>query len=164
MVDPECEGTPQLICPQVVKGDKEAEKNLPKVMKDEIKSNSSGSKRPFSTMAYRSFSTSQRPRSVEGAFSSIVQPEIPPVLAPNSSPEALRDEAIRQQALAFVRTVTMKQRKIPGSNVKERYIDIVDQVTNLLMRHGQKAKAQRVCSGRFIAKKNLIVTARYNST
>lgn len=31
-----------------------------------------------------------------------------------------------------------------GSNVKKRYDPVVDQVTNLLMRHGRKSVAQRV--------------------
>jgi small subunit ribosomal protein S7 len=31
-----------------------------------------------------------------------------------------------------------------GSHVKHRYDPVVDQVTNLLMRHGQKSVAQRV--------------------
>jgi small subunit ribosomal protein S7 len=31
-----------------------------------------------------------------------------------------------------------------GSHVKRRYDAVVDQVTNLLMRHGEKSKAQRV--------------------
>lgn len=32
-----------------------------------------------------------------------------------------------------------------GSHVKHRYDPVVDQVTNLLMRHGEKSVAQRVC-------------------
>lgn len=31
-------------------------------------------------------------------------------------------------------------------HLKHRYDDVVEQVTNLLMRHGKKSAAQRVCS------------------
>ncbi|EOD50183.1 putative 30s ribosomal protein s7 protein [Neofusicoccum parvum UCRNP2] len=101
---------------EYVKGDKDAQKHLPQVMKDSLKA-SSGLKgsRSFSTSAIRreeQMALTQEPASVE--------------------PSA---EGVKFGVVPF---------PLPAENrLKGRYDPVVQQVTNLLMQHGKKSVAQR---------------------
>jgi small subunit ribosomal protein S7 len=108
---------------QIVKGDKEAQKNLPKVMQDAIKQ---GNKTP-APKGSRSYST-MTTRSNEGADMGLVDFEAASKLPVTPG---LKFEA-----------PTLPLPK--DGHVKHRYDPVVEQVTNLLMRHGKKSVAQRV--------------------
>ncbi|KAJ4397911.1 hypothetical protein N0V91_010603 [Didymella pomorum] len=113
------QGTP---VEDIVKGDKEAQKNLPKVMQDAIKQ---GNKTP-APKGSRSYST-MTTRSNEGADMGLVDFEAASKLPVTPG---LKFEA-----------PTLPLPK--DGHVKHRYDPVVDQVTNLLMRHGKKSVAQR---------------------
>lgn len=109
-----------------MKGDKEAQEKLPKVMKDQLKANPSSAPK-----GSRSYSTATTPaigaaEDLMGLFTFN-----PPPVAP--------DVPGTKYGLPSLPLP-------PGSHVKHRYDDIVTQVTNLLMRHGRKSVAQRVSS------------------
>ncbi|KAF3038239.1 hypothetical protein E8E11_005102 [Didymella keratinophila] len=113
------QGTP---VEDIVKGDKEAQKNLPKVMQDAIKQ---GNKTP-APKGSRSYST-MTTRSNEGADMGLVDFEAASKLPVTPG---LKFEA-----------PTLPLPK--DGHVKHRYDPVVEQVTNLLMRHGKKSVAQR---------------------
>ncbi|KAJ9635239.1 hypothetical protein H2199_008725 [Coniosporium tulheliwenetii] len=98
---------------EVVKGDKEAEKNLPKVMQQDMKASKPSSTRSYHTSARRLqdatliTQTSQAPSQPGVKFG---LPELP---MPRSA------------------------------NLHHRYDPVVEQVTNLMMRHGKLSVAQR---------------------
>ncbi|KAH7083105.1 ribosomal protein S7 domain-containing protein [Paraphoma chrysanthemicola] len=107
---------------EIVKGDKEAQEKLPKVMKDKLKA--AGNAAPKGSRSYSTMTT----RTGGG------------------------DEL--DMGLVDVQTIT-KQPATPGlkfempslplpkdGHVKHRYDPVVEQVTNLLMRHGKKSVAQ----------------------
>lgn len=110
------------IC-QVVKGDKEAQKNLPKVMQDALKK---GNKTPTPKGA-RSYST-MTTQSSQGMNMGLVDFEAASKLP---ATPGLKFEAP---------TLPLPQ----DGHLKHRYDPVVEQVTNLLMRHGKKSVAQRV--------------------
>ncbi|EKG13280.1 Ribosomal protein S7 [Macrophomina phaseolina MS6] len=112
---PEVEqGTP---VDEYVKGDKEAQKHLPQVMKDSLKAGSSGPK------GTRSFSTSAIRRQEQLA------------VAPDAASTELSAEGVKFGVVPF---------PLPAENrLKSRYDPVVQQVTNLLMQHGKKSVAQR---------------------
>ncbi|OJD40727.1 30s ribosomal protein s7 [Diplodia corticola] len=114
MPPPEVEqGTP---VDEYVKNDKEAQKHLPKVMRDSLK-NSSGAK------GSRSYSTSAVRRQEQTAVAS------GPVTTPMTA------EGVKFGLVPF---------PMPAENrLKSRYDPVVEQVTNLLMEHGKKSVAQR---------------------
>ncbi|KAJ4381494.1 hypothetical protein N0V86_002854 [Didymella sp. IMI 355093] len=113
------QGTP---IEDIVKGDKEAQKNLPKVMQDALKQ---GNKTP-APKGSRSYST-MTTRSNEGADMGLVDFEAASKLPVTPG---LKFEA-----------PTLPLPK--DGHVKHRYDPVVEQVTNLLMRHGKKSAAQR---------------------
>lgn len=107
-----------------MKGDKEAQKNLPKVMQDALKQ---GNKTP-APKGSRSYSTmTTRPNT--GLDMGLVDLEAASKLPLTPG---LKFEAP---------TLPLPQ----GNHVKHRYDPVVEQVTNLLMHHGKKGAAQRVC-------------------
>ncbi|KAF2643561.1 ribosomal protein S7 [Massarina eburnea CBS 473.64] len=107
---------------EIVKGDKEAQEKLPKVMKDAIKMESNST--PSGT---RSYSTMVTPTGGSGGFDMGLVNFDPP-----SAPTI--------PGLKF----DMPTLPLPkDGHVKHRYDPMVDQVTNLLMRHGKKSIAQR---------------------
>ncbi|KKY19406.1 putative 30s ribosomal protein s7 [Diplodia seriata] len=114
MPPPEMEqGTP---VDEYVKNDKEAQKHLPKVMRDSLK-NSSGPKgsRSYSTSAVR------RQEQME--------------MTPEPVSTELTAEGVKFGLVPF---------PMPAENrLKSRYDPVVEQVTNLLMQHGKKSVAQR---------------------
>ncbi|KAJ4984157.1 37S ribosomal protein S7, mitochondrial [Stagonosporopsis vannaccii] len=113
------QGTP---VEDIVKGDKEAQKNLPKVMQDALKQ---GAKTP-APKGSRSYST-MTTRSNSGLDLGLVDLEAASKLPVTPG---LKFEAP---------TLPLPQ----GNHVKHRYDPVVDQVTNLLMQHGKKGAAQR---------------------
>lgn len=117
------QGTP---VEEVVKGDKKAEEKLPKVMKDQLKSKTNAAPK-----GARSYSTTTTPVGGDSAFDmGLVSFTSPPATATPAVP-GLKYE--------------MPVLPLPkDGHVKHRYDPVVDQVTNLLMRHGKKSIAQRV--------------------
>ncbi|KAF2276926.1 30S ribosomal protein-like protein S7 [Westerdykella ornata] len=112
------QGTP---VEEVVKHDKALQDKLPKVMQDALKAKSSNSTPPGS----RSYSTTTVSRT--GGDLGIVDFSPPPT-------------ATDVPGTKFgLPSLPLPQ----GSHVKHRYDPVVDQVTNLLMRHGEKSVAQR---------------------
>ncbi|KAK7179778.1 hypothetical protein DPSP01_003252 [Paraphaeosphaeria sporulosa] len=115
------QGTP---VQDIVRGDKKAEEKLPKVMKEQLKSNASSAPK-----GSRSYSTSTTPiGGGSGAFDM--------GLMSMTSPPA--------EAVAPGLKFEMPVLPLPkDGHLKHRYDPVVDQVTNLLMRHGMKSVAQR---------------------
>lgn len=107
-----------------MKGDKEAMKNLPKVMQDAI---NQGNKTP-APKGSRSYST-MTTRPDEGTDMGLVD-----LKAASELPVT--------PGLKFEAPILPLPK---NSHVKHRYDPVVDQVTNLLMQHGKKSVAQRVC-------------------
>ena len=109
-----------------MKNDKEAQEKLPKVMRDALKNKASNS----APKGSRSYSTTTTPISGQQLDMGLVDfnpsktaPEIPGAKFPLPVLPLPREDRL-----------------------KERYEPLVDQVTNLLMRHGRKSVAQRVCA------------------
>lgn len=118
------QGTP---VQDIVKGDKQAEEKLPKIMRDQLKSKSNSAPK-----GSRSYSTTTTPIG-PGADAFNMG------LASFTSPPAAAAPTI--PGLKF----DMPVLPLPqDGHVKHRYDPVVDQVTNLLMRHGKKSVAQRV--------------------
>jgi len=98
---------------EIVKGDKEAQEKLPKVMKDKLKANATPPKgsRPYSTMATQTGSS------------------------------GLDMGLVDIQSTSTAATVSGLKFEMPtlplpkDGHVKHRYDPVVEQVTNLLMRH-----------------------------
>ena len=106
-----------------MRGDKEAQKHLPKVMQDALKQ---GNKTP-APKGSRSYST-MTTQSSQGMDMGLVDFEAASKLPVTPG---LKFEAP---------TLPLPQ----DGHVKHRYDPVVEQVTNLLMRHGKKSVAQRV--------------------
>ncbi|PSK42738.1 37S ribosomal protein S7, mitochondrial [Elsinoe australis] len=134
------QGTP---VQDILKEDKEAQKDAPQVMKDSIKSKQTPPKpqsRPFSTYARR-----QQDMQMHN------EPGAPPpeFLQQNNQASAFTDlseTTYLQESTPAEEGVKfgMPDLPIPARNHKDyRYDPVVDQVTNLMMQHGEKAKAQR---------------------
>jgi len=116
------QGTP---VEDIVRGDKEAQKHLPKVMQDALKQ---GNKTP-TPKGSRSYST-MTTQSSQGMDMGLVDFEAASKLPVTPG---LKFEAP---------TLPLPQ----DGHVKHRYDPVVEQVTNLLMRHGKKSVAQRQMS------------------
>ncbi|KAF2021030.1 30S ribosomal protein-like protein S7 [Aaosphaeria arxii CBS 175.79] len=108
---------------EVVKGDKAVVDNLPKVMQDAIKAKQSSSPPKGS----RSYSTTTTPVTNNGSM------DIGIFNLPTKTPAAVPGAKFEVPSLPLPK----------GSHVKHRYDPVIEQVTNLLMQHGQKSKAQR---------------------
>ncbi|KAF2689950.1 ribosomal protein S7 [Lentithecium fluviatile CBS 122367] len=114
------QGTP---VEEIVKGDKSAQDKLPKVMKDAIKTQPNTAPK-----GSRAYSTTTASIAGDGGLDMGLVDFKPPTTAPQIP------------GLRFALPVL----PIPkDAHVKHRYDPVVDQVTNLLMRHGKKAAAQR---------------------
>jgi small subunit ribosomal protein S7 len=107
-----------------VKDDKKAQEKLPKVMKDQLKANSNAAPK-----GSRSYSTMTTPTGgSNGLDMGLVDLESP-------------SKAVETPGLKF----EMPSLPLPkDGHVKHRYDPVVEQVTNLLMRHGKKSVAQSV--------------------
>lgn len=144
------QGTPVA---EVVAGDKEAQEKLPQVMKDAIKSSKPSGSRSFSTMAVRksstrrAFSTSAVER--QDLAANMVQSMDPAIIESGMTlmgmPDKVREKAVKPRHL------------------HDRYPNIIDQLTGLLIRDGKKAVAQRVrrVSSLWICISNTITACRY---
>lgn len=160
---------------QVADGDKDVEKHLPQVMKDQMKEKKNGlsGQRSYSTLARkpcpvirptaRYFSTSRHMSvSVEQEFALSDRPAWQP--APPQARAQEEEDADEEYddddgdfeyepdddemggVLAQGHKFGMPPNPMPKqSHLRKRYDPIVEQVTNLLMRHGKKAAAQKVC-------------------
>lgn len=118
------QGTP---VQEIVKGDKKAEGKLPKVMQEQLKKNASSAPK-----GSRSYSTTTRP--IDGGSDAFDMGLMNFTSAPSAAAPAA-------QGLKFEMPVLPLPK---DGHVKHRYDPVVEQVTNLLMRHGKKSVAQRV--------------------
>lgn len=107
---------------KILKRDKEAQKNAPEVLKQEIKNSNPSGTRSYSTSARRP----ARPDLVQFQTTHAVGLEYPDAGLGHKFP--LPDLA-----------TWSKQ-----SNFKHRYDPVLDQVTKMIMRHGKLSQAQRV--------------------
>lgn len=128
------QGTP---VQDIVKGDKEAQEKLPKVMKEQLKSNASSAPK-----GSRSYSTTTTP--IGGGSDAFDMGLVSSMTSPPT------DAVAATPGLKFEMPVLPLPK---DGHLKYRYDPVVDQVTNLLMQHGMKSVAQRVrhtvemCSG-----------------
>tara|TARA_R110002003_G_scaffold25_16_gene1276 strand:+ start:23507 stop:23947 length:441 start_codon:yes stop_codon:yes gene_type:complete len=121
-----CEAQLVLTIGQIVKGDKAAQEKLPKVMKDKLKA--AGNAAPKGSRSYSTL-TSQTRGSNELDMGLV---DVQPATKLPATP-----------GLKF----EMPSLPLPqDGHVKHRYDPVVEQVTNLLMRHGKKSVAQSVGS------------------
>lgn len=133
------QGTP---VQDILKEDKEARKDAPQVIKDSIKSGQKPPKpqsRPFSTSA----------RQMRPDVESTELPDYNDAL-PLTRPESLETLPVTSNSSVAVVEENAGHKfglpaiPLPNNMHKDyRYEPIVDQVTNLMMQHGEKAKAQR---------------------
>ncbi|KAK5116813.1 hypothetical protein LTR85_009073 [Meristemomyces frigidus] len=144
--DIEGQGTP---VQDILKEDEEARKQAPQVMKDSLKNpqsaqNAKPSKRPFSTLARRpapdmaadSFNASQlEPSMIPTEAQRAAYTAEPQVPEPAS--QAIQEEKTGHNFPLPALPLP------PNSHKDHRYDPVVQQVTNLLMRDGKKAAAQR---------------------
>ncbi|KAF2198645.1 ribosomal protein S7 [Delitschia confertaspora ATCC 74209] len=115
------QGTPVA---EIVKGDKAAQENLPKVMQDKLRAKTSGTSAPKGS---RSFSTATTPTTQDGGDLGLLS----------------FDATATQPAVPGVK-FGLPVLPIPkDGHLKHRYDPVVDQVTKLLMRHGELSVAQR---------------------
>lgn len=131
---------------QILKEDKEARKQAPQIMKDSLKNpqstqNAKPGKRPFSTMARRP-APGMAPEHLDA---SQLDPAMLPTeqqraafVAPAPATQSLSPEA-RPGHKFPLPTLPLP----PNAHKDHRHDPIVTQVTNLLMRDGKKATAQR---------------------
>ena len=123
---------------QILKRDKDALKNAPKVMLDQLRS-------PSSRSRSRSYSTSARLAAQDMQESS-----------PADEKDAKLGEVVRMIANAERGVIKHEERvgykfdmpKLPlpkSENVKRRYDPLVEQFTKLMMTDGKLSRAQNVC-------------------
>jgi small subunit ribosomal protein S7 len=114
----------------VVKGDKAAQENLPKVMQDKLSSSKPKTTPNTAPKGSRSYSTMTTQTNGNNPL------DMGLVDVQNVS------KAPATPGLKF----EMPSLPLPkDGHVKHRHDPVVDQVTNLLMRHGKKSVAERVC-------------------
>ncbi|TKA61523.1 hypothetical protein B0A55_10901 [Friedmanniomyces simplex] len=144
---PDIEGTGTPV-QEILAGDKEARKQAPQVMKDSIKAGTGAQNAKPATG--RSFSTMARRRAADMTPGIDESAGLPPSMLPTADQRALY--AQEQQPLAPQPVQEEKKgHKFPlpalplpsNGNKDHRYDPVVDQITNLLMRDGKKAVAQR---------------------
>jgi hypothetical protein len=124
------QGTP---IQEVVKDDPEAQKHLPKVMKDELKkSGSAGGKRSFSTFARR------RDLELAGANKEMQS------LIVASGGQSIDAIAQDDSSITLESEVEPLPALRPEDVFTRRYPAIIEQLVGLMMQHGKKAVAQKV--------------------
>ena len=128
---------------KILKDDKEAHQQAPKVMKEQAKAGATT--KPSTGTGTRSFSTSSRQR-VDMHVSSSSGVPLPPSMVPPESQRTQYATELQQASTSLTESQSQNEKlglpeKIP--NRKERHAPIVDQLTNLLMRDGKKSVAQR---------------------
>ncbi len=111
---------------QVLKRDEKSQANAPKIIQQEMQKSSPAGSRPFSTAARSRQQGLTRPASAEAEDSMHIR---------NSS-------EVGNPGHIF----GLPELPLPNHDrLKQRYDPLILQVTNLLMRHGKKGVAQRVC-------------------
>lgn len=130
---------------KILQEDKEARQQAPKVMKEQAKAGAT-TKPSTST---RSFSTSAR-RRIDMDIPSSSGVALPPSMIPSSSQRAgYAADLQQQQSNTTPPTPTSSSNALADTlpekilHRNKRYPEIVDQLTNLLMRDGKKSTAQR---------------------
>ncbi|EHY57991.1 hypothetical protein HRR83_005148 [Exophiala dermatitidis] len=132
------QGTP---VQEILKRDKEAQKNAPKVLKDSINAETNSSGKPPGS---RSFSTFSASRFGSRSFSTIARRNA------EATAELVRFEDTRAVGLEYpdagfghkfpLPDIT----KFPKTNhIKKRYDEVLEQVTRSIMRHGKLSRAQK---------------------
>lgn len=112
----------------VVKGDKAAQEHLPKVMKDKLNSNASKTTPNMAPKGSRSYSTTTTPTNGSSELDM-------GLISTQSAPQVPVTPGLKFE---------MPSLPLPkDGHVKHRHDPVVDQVTNLLMRHGKKSVAER---------------------
>ncbi|EEH05949.1 conserved hypothetical protein [Histoplasma capsulatum G186AR] len=114
----------------ILKRDKDALKNAPKVLRDQLSSSSSSS-----SSGSRSFSTSARSRQVDMNQISSADENDALIAA---ATEQKYDQA-RREGLKFDVPETLPR----SEHLKHRYDPLLDQFTKMLMRHGKLSAAQK---------------------
>lgn len=125
---------------EILKEDKEALKTAPQVLKDSIKSKQAPPKpqsRPFSTFSRRFMA--------EHTLSNDAARLSSEFLASMGNQTASRTPSPTTQSVESIgHKFGLPTLPIPATYHKDKRVEpIIDQVTNLMMRHGEKAKAQR---------------------
>ena len=135
------QGTP---VEEAVKGDKETQEHLPKVMKDAMKKGDKPSgTRSFSTMA-------QRPTQSR-SMSTYARRQQP---AMDLAGMGGMEQAIIESGMDSMTNVAPREPKSHVRHLHNRHQNIVEQMVGLLIRDGKKAAAQRVCSLRPVITKS----------
>lgn len=135
------QGTP---IQEMVKDDPEAQKHLPKVMKDAIKAEKAGNGNPSGK---RNFSTSTRRRDLELAADAAAK-EIDRLMSASMSQQSIGASTSQQDS----QSITLESQVDPLPALKpedvftRRYPAIIEQLVGLMMQHGKKAAAQKVLS------------------
>ena len=116
---------------QILQRDKEAMRHMPKVIQDQIKKASKGS-RSFSTSARSYLSEVQNFQSSDDASAAVLAGMI---------------EQVNQQAVEQNPGLKFDAPETPGktTNFRKRYDTLQDQFTKMLMQDGKLARAQKVC-------------------
>jgi small subunit ribosomal protein S7 len=126
------QGTP---VEEVVKGDKDAQEHLPKVIKDSLKKgdNPSGT-RSYSTMAMRKPTNSR-------SMSTFARRQQP---AMTMMPSGGFEQAIVESGMQSMTDIALKEPRLRVRHLHNRHQNIVEQMVGLLIKDGKKAAAQRV--------------------
>ncbi|ODH50159.1 hypothetical protein GX48_03715 [Paracoccidioides brasiliensis] len=127
---------------EILKRDKEALKNAPKVLRDQLAGSSSSSSSSSSPSGSRSFSTSARLRQ-------FTMQEMPSAAENDASSAVVRSminpateekfEQVKREGLKFDVPETLPR----SDHLKHRYDPLLDQFTKMLMRHGKLSVAQK---------------------
>lgn len=136
---PELEqGTP---IEEIVAGDKEAQAKLPKVMQDALKAKKPSNSRSFSTSAVR------RTDPYKGYLGPMGSPsQNTDAAIVGSGTEQITDPA--SKALSRGVKFGLPALPLPANyNLHHRYDPLIDQMVGLLLQHGKKDVARRVCIG-----------------
>ncbi|EMC98044.1 hypothetical protein BAUCODRAFT_67254 [Baudoinia panamericana UAMH 10762] len=142
--DIEGQGTP---VQDILKAEPEAQKQAPQVMKDSIRTGQGAANAKPSTS--RSFSTLTRRRQQDLTTSTHLPSSLDPSMIPTAAQRATYTDSHPPAPPSVQDTKTGHKFPLPSlplpptARKDERYDPIVTQLTNLLMRDGKKATAQR---------------------
>jgi len=135
---------------QILKKDMEAQKQAPTVLKDDLKGSGASAKPSTGT---RSFSTLSRHFAPEtDPNHTLIDPsQLDPTIIPSASQRTVFSSEHQLRSTPPFMQKAERGHKFPlpslplppQSNKDERYDPVVQQLTNLMMRHGKKATAQR---------------------
>ncbi|KAK5130699.1 hypothetical protein LTR08_001729 [Meristemomyces frigidus] len=139
--DIEGQGTP---VQDILKEDKEAQKHMPQVMKDALKTNpgqgaqnSKPSTRPFSTLA-------RRPAPEITAFDASAPPQLDASMLPTAAQRAAFASPLQEASPIPGHKFPLPALPLPPNGHKDyRHDPVITQVTTLIMRDGKKAAAER---------------------